>query len=322
MTLHPSTRRFIDSLTSSGPQAGDADVDVARLRAARAERVPIDAPDIALVRDLAVPGPAGEVPVRHYHPAPAGPALPCVVYFHGGGYVVGDLETHDHIARLLAAETGATVVAVDYRLAPEHRFPAAVDDAFAATRWVADNAAELGADPARLAVAGDSAGGGLAAAVALMTRDGGGPEIAFQALVYPVTDLSGYPVAGDTPYGSRVSNGEGYFLTSEGMRWFAEQYLNEPGEGSDFRASPIRAADLAGLPPALVVTADFDPLRDEGEDYARALAAAGVPATTTRVNGGFHGMFGLGALLPVCRQAEEPVVAALRSALGLTRPVG
>ncbi|TDQ55319.1 alpha/beta hydrolase [Actinorugispora endophytica] len=318
MSISPGTRKFIDAMVAASPQAGTVGVDAGLLRSSRRERRTVAGPDVALVRDLSVPTPDGDVPVRLYHPAPDGPAPGCAVFFHGGGYVVGDLETHDHIARLLAAESGAAVVAVDYRLAPEHRFPAAVDDAYAATRWVSEHAAELGVDPDRLAVAGDSAGGGIAAAVALMARDGG-PSITLQVLIYPVTDLTGYPVTGDTPYGSRISNGEGYLLTSEGMRWFAGQYLAVPADADDFRASPIRATDLSGAAPAFVVTADFDPLRDEGEAYARALSAAGVPATTVRINGGFHGMFGLGSLLPLGRQAEVPVAAALRDTLAGTR---
>ncbi|MEY9214168.1 alpha/beta hydrolase [Thermobifida halotolerans] len=320
MSLSPETRRFIDELVASSPQAGAVGVDAVLLRSSRRERRIVGA-DVALVRDLAVPSPDGDVPVRLYHPAPDGPAPGCAVFFHGGGYVIGDLDTHDHVARLIAAESGAAVVSVDYRLAPEHRFPAAVEDAFTATRWVADHAAELGVAADRLAVVGDSAGGGLAAVVALLAR-GGGPALAAQVLIYPVTDLTGYPVTEDTPYPSRIVNGEGYFLTSEGMRWFAEQYLADPADAGDFRASPIRAADLSGAAPALVVTADFDPLRDEAEAYARALAAAGVPATTVRVNGGFHGMFGLGSLLPLGRQAEIPVVAVLRDTIGATRRSG
>lgn len=314
MPISPETRKFIDSLVASAPQAGMVGVDAAFLRSSRGERRVVSGARVALVRDLAAPGPAGDIPVRLYHPAPRGPAPGCAVFFHGGGYVTGDLETHDHIARLIAAESGAAVVAVDYRLAPEHRFPAAVEDAYAAARWVSEHAGELGVAPDRLAVVGDSAGGGLAAAVALLARDAG-PRLALQALIYPVTDLTGYPVTPETPYESRLVNGEGYFLTSDGMRWFAEQYLADPADARDFRASPIRADDLSGAAPALVLTADFDPLRDEGEAYARALAAAGVPATTVRVNGGFHGVFGLGSLLPLSRQAEAPVAAALRDTL-------
>ncbi|KUP96435.1 alpha/beta hydrolase [Thermobifida cellulosilytica] len=320
MSLSPETRRLIDELLASFPRPGRVGVDAVLLRSCLRERRVVGA-DVALVRDLTVPSPAGGVPVRLYHPAPDGPAAGCAVFLHGGGYVVGDLDTHDHVARLIAAESGAAVVSVDYRLAPEHRFPAAVEDAFTATRWVADHAADLGVDPARLAVVGDSAGGGLAAAVALLSREDG-PELALQVLIYPVTDLTGYPVAEDTPYPSRITNGEGYFLTSAGMHWFARQYLADPADAEDFRASPIRAADLSGAPPALVVTADFDPLRDEGEAYARALAAAGVPATTVRVNGGLHGLFGLGALLPESRRAELPVVGALRGTIGPPRTAG
>lgn len=271
--------------------------------------------DIALVRDLTVPGPDGGIAVRHYHPDPHGAPLPGIVYLHGGGFAFGDLDTHDHICRLLADRVGAVVVAVDYRLAPAHRFPAAVDDAFDATAWTAANARALGVDADRLAIAGDSAGGNLAAAVTLLARDRGGPELVHQALVYPVIDLTGYPAGADTPYPSRIDHGEGRGITSEGLRVYTEQYLAEPEDALDAHASPIRADDLTGLPPALVVTADLDPLRDEAEEYARALAAAEVPATTVRINGGLHGMFGLGSLIPLCRQAEDAVSSTLRTAL-------
>ncbi|CAM3889575.1 alpha/beta hydrolase [Nocardiopsis rhodophaea] len=310
MQLTQETRDFIDKLNEGFP-AIDDDASAAELRAAASPGAAIQGPDVALVRDLTAPGPAGSIPLRHYRPAPDTVA-PGVVYFHGGGFVLGDLDSHDHVCRIIAARAGVVVVSVDYRLAPEHPFPAAPDDAFAATRWVSENAAELGIDPERLAVAGDSAGGCLAAVVPLLARIEDGPAIAYQALVYPVVDQGGG--SDGRLYPSRAENGDNYLLTTAAMGWFGKQYIATPADRHDFRASPIRAASLEGLPPALVLTADFDPLRDEGEAYARALAAAGVPTTTVRINDGFHGILGFGQFLSPARRAESALVSALRAA--------
>jgi acetyl esterase len=238
----------------------------------------------------------------------AGAALPLVAFFHGGGWVLCGLDSHDEACRQLANGTGAIVMSVDYRLAPEHRFPTAAEDAYAATRWLADHGADLGGDPARLAVAGDSAGGNLAASVALMARDRGGPALVFQLLVYPVLDHSF-----DT--GSYKENATGYFLTVDAMRWFWAQYLGPHGDGSDPYVSPLRAADLSGLPPAHVVTAEFDPLRDEGEAYAARLSAAGVPTEARRYDGAFHGFFSMTAVLDAAAAASAAAHTALRGAL-------
>ena len=234
--------------------------------------------------------------------------LPGLVYFHGGGWVIGDLDTHDVLCRQLTAEAGITVASVDYRLAPEHKFPAAVDDAWEATRWVASVADLLGIDARRLAVGGDSAGGNLAAVVALLARDAGAPAIAFQALLYPVTDLSAE---------SRSYNdfADGYMLTRDSMRWFAAQYLAGKDEAMDWRASPLRAATLSGLPPALIVTAGFDPLRDEGEAYARRLRDAGVRVDYACYGGMLHGFVGMGRLLDSGNRAVSHIAASLREAL-------
>jgi acetyl esterase len=263
------------------------------------------------VVDRTVLGLAGEIPVRIYTPAGSGP-LPVVVYFHGGGWVIGNIESHDATCRALANESGCIVVSVDYRLAPEHKFPAAAEDSYAATVW----AAEFGGDASRLAVAGDSAGGNLAAVVALMARDRGGPRIAFQLLVYPVTDFSF-----DRP--SYSENAEGYLLSRDAMRWFWNHYLAEEAEGLHPHASPLRAESLAGLPPALVLTAEFDPLRDEGEEYAAKLREAGVPADLVRYDGLIHGFFSFFQVIDRGGEAMRHAGGTLRSTLAAetARPV-
>jgi acetyl esterase len=266
-------------------------------------------PEIGSVRNLHADGPQGQIPLRVYRPAgDTSMPLPVYVYFHGGGWVIGDLETHDVICRQLTAASGACVVSVDYRLAPEHKFPAAADDAWAATKWIVAHAAELGIDATRLAVGGDSAGGNLAAVVALMAREAGGPAIALQVLLYPVTDLG----AESTSYGAFA---DGYMLTRESMRWFRAHYLGAPGDGQDWRASPIRAKSLAGLPPALIVTAGFDPLRDEGEAYAARLRDAGVMVDYVCFGGMIHGFAGMGKVLGTAHRAIALIGGALRQAL-------
>jgi acetyl esterase len=256
--------------------------------------------------DRSVPGPAGEIPVRIYRPQADEP-LPVVVYFHGGGFVIGDIASHDTICQRLAAGVPALVVSVDYRLAPEHRFPAAVVDCDAATRWVSAHASELGGDPARLAVAGDSAGGNLSAVVARRARDAGGPPIAFQLLVYPGTDMT-------CALPSHTENGTGYLLDSDTINWFFEHYLAD-ADPRDPDASPLFVDDLSGLPPALVVTAEFDPLRDEGEAYAERLRQAGVSVTTSRYDGMIHGFYGLDRVFDSAKKATAETVTALRDAL-------
>jgi acetyl esterase len=258
------------------------------------------------VEDRHMPGPAGDIPVRIYWPASPGP-LPALVLLHGGGWVIGDLDGQDGISRLITNRVGCVVVSVDYRLAPEHPFPAAAEDAYAATLSVAEQATSLGTDPRRLAVAGDSAGGNLAAVAALMARDRGGPDLVHQLLIYPVMDC-----CFDTP--SYVDNAEGYFLEAVTMRWYWRQYLGDGVEGSDPYASPLRASDLSRLPPALIITAGYDPLRDEGEAYGRRLQQAGVDATVSRYETMFHGFFGFGRLLEGAVLANEEAFAALRAA--------
>jgi acetyl esterase len=265
-------------------------------------------PEMASVTDRVVPGPAGDIPVRVYVPTAEPGPRPVLVYFHGGGWVIGSVDTHDGTVRAVAEGSGVTVVSVDYRLAPEHPFPAAIDDCLAAVRWVVGNAADLDVDPARLAVGGDSAGGNLAA-IAAHELLAGGPDIRFQLLIYPVTD-------GTMSHPSIDENAEGYFLTKATMTWFWQQYVCD-GDWTGPRVSPLHAADeiLAGLPPALVITAEYDPLRDEGEAYAARLAAAGVDARTRRYGGMIHGFFSMRDLVPEGKAAVDDACEALRDAL-------
>jgi len=261
---------------------------------------------VADVEDRVIPGPAKEIRVRCYRPAGSS-AKPVIVYYHGGGWVLGSLETHDGICRVLADGADAVVVSVEYRMAPEHRFPAAVDDAYAALCWVHEHASELGADATRLAVAGDSAGGNLSAVVAQLARDGGGPSLRFQLLVYPVTDY-------EFESRSMVENGTGYYLTADAMRWFYGHYLSTPADAADPRVSPLRG-ELAGLAPAMVITAEYDPLRDQGIAYADALRAAGTPVEARDYSGVFHGFFGMQDMIDVSKVALDDAVSALRVAL-------
>ena len=263
-------------------------------------------PNIAVVKDLEIPGPAGRIPARVYRPTPQG-ELPVLVYFHGGGWAICSLETHDTTCRELANGAGCAVVSVDYRLAPEHRFPAAAEDCFAATGWVAKNVAAIGGDASRIAIGGDSAGGNLCAVVALLARDRGGPRLCHQLMIYPVTEY-----AFDTP--SYRENAEGPLLTREAMRAFWKLYLAREEDGRNPYASPLRAADLAGLPPAHVITAEYDPLRDEGEAYARRLEAAGVPVVVRRYDGMVHGFFGFTDMIDCARDAVVDVVRELQRA--------
>jgi len=266
-------------------------------------------PEVARVEMLEIPGPDAAIPARLYAP-PGTDAKPGLVFFHGGGFVLCGLDTHDSTCRELAVGADCVVVSVDYRLAPEARFPAAPEDCYAATKWVHDEAAGLGIDPSRLAVAGDSAGGNLAAVVAIMSRDRGGPDLAHQLLIYPVTEHRF-----DTE--SYRTNGEGYFLSRDMMRWFWHQYLENEADGREPYASPLLAESLAGLPSATVLTADYDPLRDEGRAYAEALKKAGVETQYTNYPGVFHGFFGMPAQIPRALQAVEESCAALRAAFGL-----
>ncbi|MET4238442.1 alpha/beta hydrolase [Bradyrhizobium sp. RT10b] len=264
--------------------------------------------ELARVAALAIPAPHGAIPARTH--VPKEPRLqdglsPALVFFHGGGWVIGDLDSHDVVCRQLAVEGALIVISVDYRLAPEHKFPAAADDAIAATKWIAANARELGIDAARLSIGGDSAGGNLAAVVALTARDGNGPEIAGQVLIYPATDFA-------MTHGSHSEPETSVLLTHSVIRWFRDHYLNGTADIHDWRASPARAKSLAGLPPAYVLTAGADPLRDEGDEYAARLKQAGVPVAYKHYPGQFHGFFTMGKLLPQANVAVREIGAWLK----------
>jgi len=309
MPLDPEAKMLLEQMTTVVRPFDELSVVEARAAIATLSAAAGEGEAVARVENRTVPGPRGEIPIRVYTPEGRAP-FPVLVYFHGGGWVIGNLETHDGVCRHLANAAGAVVVSVDYRLAPEHPFPASGEDAYAATRWVAANAAVIGGDAKRIAVGGDSAGGNLAAVVSLMARDRGGPPIVFQLLVYPVTDV---PSANTLSY---RENAEGYFLTAKMMHWFWNHYCGKNPELSDPYLCPLRARDLKRLPPALVITAEFDPLRDEGEAYAARLREAGVPATSKRYPGMIHGFFGMGALLTQARAATKEAAEALRAAFG------
>lgn len=265
-------------------------------------------PEVGAVRDLAAPGPGGAIPLRLYRGlgTDTDAGLPVLIYFHGGGWTIGDLDTHDIVCRTLANKAHCVVIATDYRMGPEHKFPAAVDDCVAVTRWVAGQGAALGIDTARIAVGGDSAGGNLATVVAISLRDAGGPPLAFQALIYPGTDQRM-----DTA--SHASFADGYLLTRNNVLWFRDNYL-APGDYDDWRASPLRAPDLAGLPPAHIITAGFDPLLDEGRAYSDRLVAAGVPVLYECFEGMAHGFLTMGGVLAAANHALYRIGQSLAQA--------
>ena len=312
MALDPQVASVIDLIVKSGRPAYHtlSPKEARRLFLETRPASTPPAPQIGVVRDLTADGPLGTIPLRVYRPGgvPDSRPLPVLVFFHGGGWVIGDIETHDVVCRQVTAEAGISVISVDYRLAPENKFPAAVDDAWAATRWIAAHGAELGIDPARLAVGGDSAGGNLAAVVALLARDAGGPKISLQVLTYPVTDLGA-----ETK--SYADLAEGYMLTRDSMRWFRAHYLSKEEDALDWRVSPIRATSLAGLPPALVITAGFDPLRDEGQAYALRLSEAGVSVDAVCFGGMIHGFVPMGRLIDTSFRAVTLIADSLRQAL-------
>ena len=293
-TLHPDAQRVLDLIKEAGrpPYETLPPAEARELYRKSRHVLQPEPPPVAAVRDLAAPAPHGPIPLRLYRGAGTGETdvLPALVFYHGGGWVIGDLDTHDGVCRRLANAARCAVVAVDYRLAPEHKFPAAVDDCIAATDWVAANAARLGLDAKRLAVGGDSAGGNLAAVVCLNARERGAPALMFQLLIYPAVDMA-------MALESHRVHTTGLPLTHATAKWFRDLYLRGRDDFADWRASPLRAHDLRRLPPAYVLTAGFDPLCSEGEAFAHALEAAGVPVTQRRVPDQIHGFITMGKII-------------------------
>ncbi|MFI9106454.1 alpha/beta hydrolase [Streptomyces fildesensis] len=314
MSLHPQVETLRARLVAAGTRPLYT-LDLAEARAAdlAAARSAGGVPEpVGSVLDTEIPGPGGLLPVRVYRPESDGRPLPVLCYFFGGGWTLGTLDTCDAICRRLANAAGCVVVSVGYRLAPEHRFPAALYDCRAAVEWIAGHADEHGGDGSRLAVGGDSAGANLAAALTLHLRDHGGPPVAAQLLVYPNTDH-----LADTA--SRRENQDPVFFNHRSVDWYWRHYLADPAHGADPYASPLRAGDLGGLPPALVITAEYDPLRDEGEQYAECLAAAGVPVTLSRYDGMIHGFFAMPGELDAAATAQDEAAAFLAERLAEVR---
>ena len=303
MTLDPEAAAYLQATAALGlPPLAEQGVAGAR-RAARERAAELggELEPVARIEDREVPGPAGPIPIRIYAPisSTSSPSqLPVLAYFHGGGWVICDLDTHESTCRALANRVGCLVIAVDYRLAPENRHPAALDDCWAVVEWLVRSAGEVGADPGRIAVGGDSAGGNLAAAVALRARERGGPRLRAQLLIYPVLDF-------DLETASYRGNASGYGLTRDSMRWYWQQYLGEAGDGLAPDASPLRAGDLAGLPPALVITCEYDPLLDEGVAYAHRLAGAGVRVELINEPGMIHGYIRMAGVIARARKSWD-----------------
>lgn len=306
MPLDPQAQAFLDQMVAFGAQPLNtlSPEDARKAFDLLAELSELKPEPVAKVEDRLIPGPVGQIPIRVYTPQGTEP-FPVLIFFHGGGFVLGSIKIYEELCRALTNGADCIVVSVDYRVAPEHKFPAAVEDCYAAIKWVAGNAKAIGGDPTHIAVGGDSAGGNLAAVVSLMARDQGTPPLVYQLLVYPTTSF-----ALDTP--SCQENADGYFLTRDDMVWFRNLYLRSNADRDDPYASPLQAQDLRGLPSALVITAEFDPLRDEGEAYAARLREADVAVVCTRYNGMIHGF--LSMPFDQGKKGRQEVVAALRSA--------
>lgn len=315
MELDPQAKDFLDRLAQAQlPPIQEQTVAQARAQMNLSTQFLGSLPRVAGVQDRRIPGPGDEIRVRIITPERAGPGpLPVLLYFHGGGWVLGNLESHEGVCRAIANAAGLIVVVVDYRLAPEHRFPAAVEDAYAAAVWAAAHVGEFGGDPARVAVGGDSAGGNLAAVACLMARDRGGPRVAFQLLIYPITDYNLH----NTSYRQFA---EGYFLTRGEMAWYWEHYVPKLDDRWHPHASPCQATDRSGLPSALVITAGFDVLRDEGEHYAHQLQSAGVAVKISRYEGMIHGFIRRYPFFDQGKAAIEEIGRSLRQALVIRGP--
>lgn len=312
MTIHPDAAKVVELIIASGrpPYPTIGHVAAREIFVASRAILQPDPSPVAEIRDLAAAGPAGDIPLRLYRGqgTDTSKPQPALVYYHGGGWVLGNLDSHDGVCRDIANAAGCTVIAVDYRLAPEAKFPAAAADAIAAVQWVHDNAADLGIDRARLAVGGDSAGGNLSAVVALHARDNGGPKLKLQVLIYPSADMS-------SVYPSYEEFAEQLPLTRTTMDWFVDLYLgSREKDAKDWRASPLHAESLAGLPAAFIITAAMDPLRDEGEAFARALLKAGVPVEVKRFDGQIHGFLTMGRIIKDAQTAVADIATELRKA--------
>jgi acetyl esterase len=308
MPLDPQAQALLEQMREAG-QPPFEHMTVQEARQAAWAFVDLQSPPqpVAAVSHRFIPGPTADLPVRIYTPEGDGP-FPVIVYLHGSGWVILNIEICDPTMRALANSTGCVVVAVNYQKAPEHKFPVPFNDAWASTCWVAEHADELNIDPGRIAVGGDSAGGNLAAAVCLKAREEGGPALAYQLLIYPATDR-------DLDKPSALANAEGYMLQRESMRWFWGHYLDGATDEPDWRACPLRAEDLSGLPPALVVTAEFDPLRDDGKRYADRLREAGVPVKYSNYDGMIHGFYWMNGVLDQGKRLHDEIATEVRAAL-------
>ncbi len=311
MPLDPLVKTFLDQLAAvPGPKMWDMTPTDARMAFAVMMQLvgPKDVP-IGKTENLVAPGPGGDISMRIYTPVAAGSEpQPALVYFHGGGFVIGDLETHDGLCRMFANEGGFRVIAVDYRLSPEHPFPAAIDDAVAALTWIEANAAALGVDPNRIAVGGDSAGGMISVVLAQKSKEKAAPKVAFQLLLFPATQI-------EIETRSRREFAEGYFLEGKTIAWFFKNYVPADTDKSDPRLAPLMTSDLSGLPPAYVMLGGFDPLHDEGLDYAEKLKAAGVSVTVADYPDLVHCFIYLQAIIPQAREAVTAAAIAVRDAL-------
>ncbi|TNE37481.1 MAG: alpha/beta hydrolase [Alphaproteobacteria bacterium] len=309
MTLDPQVQWVLDVAKEKGlPELNELSADEAKaVYEERAKTLSLKDIDIGKSIDVAIPGPHGDIPARIYQPIGMEGALPVLIYYHGGGWVIGSPDTHDGLCRMIANDGPFVVISVDYRMGPEHRFPAAVDDAYAALNWTVDNIADFGGDTEKIAVGGDSAGGNLSAVVCLVAREEGSYMPRFQWLIYPATDMRM-----NAP--SHNAYGEGYFLTKPLMQWFRGHYLNDDADQLDWRASPLLAESLKDLPPALIQTAGYDPLQDEGKAYAERLNEEGGAASYTHYSGMIHGFINLGGAIDEAKTCIKEGVEALRKA--------